>query len=1194
MTRLNIRLLGPPQIECENQPIEVDTRKAIALLAYIAVTGKRQRRDSLVNLLWPEYDQNRGRTNLRRTIYALRKCLKGKWLDIDREEIGLDSDADIWLDVNHFYRYLAKCREHGHPVSKGCPDCIASLIAAVELYRGDFMSGFSLRDSINYDEWQFLQAESLRRVYTSALEGLVESHAIQGDFEIAIHYANQWLTIDPLNESAHCRLMQLYASAGQRSAVMRQYEACVKVLRDELDISPQSSTTKVYETIIEDLESQSQAVLDQELPKTMHTSSTAEPPILTIISRTSEVSDREKAIFVARDRELAQLQGHLDSALKGHGHPILVSGGAGQGKTLLLQEFALLAQKRYPDLLFAGGNCNAHTGLGDPYLPFRQILSLLTGDVDSLWAAGAISQNHAQRLWDAFPLVAESLVEVGPDLIETVIPAAPLVRRATAYITGGMSAQLDWLVRLREIVALKTEALHDPSLGQSVLFEQYTRMMIALDRKHPLLLVLDDLQWADIGSISLLFHLGRRLGDRRILIAGAYRPEELSLGRGEERHPLESVINEFRLTYGDITIDLDRAEKRGFVDAYLDTEPNRLGSHFRQTLYHQTKGHPLFTVEFLRGMQERGDLVRDEDGFWMEGQTLDWEILPTRIEAVIAERVGRLDSRSQEALRVASVEGETFTAEVVARVLNEDQRDIIDVLSHQLERKHRLVRAQEIQRLGTRRLSRYRFRHILFQSYLYHSLDPVERAYLHEVVGTTLEGLYQDDVQAITPALARHFLEAGILEKAIAYLFQAGENAKRSSAHEAAITHLTNGLALLEKMPKTPGRDRLELDYCLALGVPLVLTKGHSTIEVEETYTRASELCQQIGEKPQHFQALLGLRRFYLHRGELEKAHQLGEQLIDLAHQMGDPLYISRAYMMHIEILYRLAEFVPIQEHYHQGMAYYNPDQSLSHINLYGNDTGIGCRIFEMLALGHLGYPEKALAGASEMLAIARELSHPFTMVFGLYFAGKLYQLFQDVPAVKACADELLEIAQGRGFSMYIAWGKVLQGWVLVESGEIDAGLQGIQQGLSDWQDMGARLLLPNFMLNLAEAYRRAGQNNTGIAILDEALGIINETGERTFEAELYRIKGDLLSLKEGGADGAQAFYQHALQVAQTQGSRAWELRAAISLYRLQEHGIHRESALQTLKSVYECYREGLDLPDLVKARRALADAGAV
>ncbi|MFB0545808.1 MAG: AAA family ATPase, partial [Anaerolineae bacterium] len=251
MSQLALYLLGPPRIECDGLPIEVDTRKAIALLAYIAITGESHRRDSLVNLLWPEYDQTRGRTALRRTLYALRKALAGAWLDVDRENIGLNPSADIWLDVDQFHRHLAECLTHGHPASQVCPACLAPLTAAVTLYGGDFLSGFSLKDSFNFDDWQFFQADVLRRELAGALERLVRCHSAQGALEPALNYARQWLALDRLNEQAHCQLMQLYAWSGQRSAALRQYQECVRILDSQLGVSPQESTTELNKAIEE-------------------------------------------------------------------------------------------------------------------------------------------------------------------------------------------------------------------------------------------------------------------------------------------------------------------------------------------------------------------------------------------------------------------------------------------------------------------------------------------------------------------------------------------------------------------------------------------------------------------------------------------------------------------------------------------------------------------------------------------------------------------------------------------------------------------------------------------------------------------------------------------------------------------------------------------------------------------------------
>jgi len=211
VSRLAFYMLGPPRIERDSVPIKMDRRKAVALVAFLAVTGESQRRDSLVNLLWPEYDSSRGRAALRRTLHALRNNLSGDWLVVDRDQIGLDPSIAPWVDVDHFHQHLAACEAHGHATSQVCPACVAPLTDAVALVRGDFLSGFSLKDSVNFDDWQLFQAELLRRELAGALQRLVRWHGAQREFEPSVGYARRRLALDPLDEPAHCQLMRLYA-----------------------------------------------------------------------------------------------------------------------------------------------------------------------------------------------------------------------------------------------------------------------------------------------------------------------------------------------------------------------------------------------------------------------------------------------------------------------------------------------------------------------------------------------------------------------------------------------------------------------------------------------------------------------------------------------------------------------------------------------------------------------------------------------------------------------------------------------------------------------------------------------------------------------------------------------------------------------------------------------------------------------
>lgn len=246
---LSIFLLGPPRIECEESLVELDVRKGIALLAYLAVTGDKQSRGSLISLLWPESSESRGRHVLRNTLYVLKKELPGEWIDADRESIGLKPNSDIWVDVVAFHNHLNDCSLHGHTSSQVCGECIGPLTQAVALHRDDFLRGFSLKDSVNFDDWQFFQAERLRLDLIAALERLLRCHAERGELDAAVDYARRWVALDPLDERAHFRLMEIYASSGLRLAALQQYRECVRVLEREIGAQPSEETTRLWESI---------------------------------------------------------------------------------------------------------------------------------------------------------------------------------------------------------------------------------------------------------------------------------------------------------------------------------------------------------------------------------------------------------------------------------------------------------------------------------------------------------------------------------------------------------------------------------------------------------------------------------------------------------------------------------------------------------------------------------------------------------------------------------------------------------------------------------------------------------------------------------------------------------------------------------------------------------------------------------
>ncbi|MGD9317664.1 MAG: BTAD domain-containing putative transcriptional regulator, partial [Anaerolineae bacterium] len=246
---MSLFLLGPPRLEQAGATLRVSRRKAFALLAYLAMTGRRHRRETLTTLLWPESERSLAHSYLRRDSAVLSKVLAAGWLNIGRESLGLALRADFWLDVTEFRQLLEACTTHDHPPDAICPRCVPLLNKAATLYRGDFMEGFSLADSPNFDEWQFFETAELRSDLAGALKRLVQGYSAEGKLEEAISCARRWLRLNPLHEPAHRQLMQLYAWAGNQAAVENQYQLCTQVFKDELGESPSQETRDLYEVI---------------------------------------------------------------------------------------------------------------------------------------------------------------------------------------------------------------------------------------------------------------------------------------------------------------------------------------------------------------------------------------------------------------------------------------------------------------------------------------------------------------------------------------------------------------------------------------------------------------------------------------------------------------------------------------------------------------------------------------------------------------------------------------------------------------------------------------------------------------------------------------------------------------------------------------------------------------------------------
>jgi predicted ATPase len=403
-----------------------------------------------------------------------------------------------------------------------------------------------------------------------------------------------------------------------------------------------------------------------------------------------------------------------------------------------------------------------------------------------------------------------------------------------------------------------------------------------------------------------------------------------------------------------------------------------------------------------------------------------------------------------------------------------------------------------------------------------------------------------------------------------------------------AIGYFQRALELLKAPPNTPERTQQELALLIDLGVPVILTKGHAALEVERIYTQARQLCEQVGDISQRCQVLLGLRRFHFVRGRLGRARELGERLLALAQSVEDPVHLSFAHAVQGEVLCWLGEFALAREQCEKGISLYDPRQHRSYVSHYGNDAGVCCRIEGALVLWYLGYPDQALRMSREGLVLAQELAYPYSLVFALHFGGMLHQFRREAQATREQVEAALALSAEQGFVLYTVAGPTLLGWALVEQGEIEKGIAQMRQCLTAWHGMRIGLFRPHFSALLAEAYGKAGQVTEGLDLLAEALAAVEVTGERHWEAELYRLQGELLLMRGEKESEVEACFRDALEVARRQSAKSLELRAATSLCRLWKGQGRKREARELLQGTYGWFSEGFDTADLQEAKALL------
>jgi predicted ATPase/class 3 adenylate cyclase len=705
-----------------------------------------------------------------------------------------------------------------------------------------------------------------------------------------------------------------------------------------------------------------------------------------------------------------------------------------------------------------------------------------------------------------------------------------------------------------------------PQRQRQKTLETIVTILLELAKRQPVVFILEDLHWADPTTLELLNLAIEQIPTTAVLMVLTCRPHF------QPAWHHRSYITEMTLNH------LSHAQVEQIVNRLTDGKA--FPAEVLQQIIAKTDGVPLFVEETTKAILESGQLKVFDEHYELTAPFSTFAIPATLHDSLMA-RLDRLVTAKAVA-QYAAVIGRQFSYDLLSTVLQLDEATLQRELG-------RLVEAEIVYQRGVPPQATYFFKHALIQDAAYQSLLRSTRQQYHQRIAQVLEAQFPETVTTQPELLAYHYTEAGLVETAIPYWQQAGQRAIQRSANLEAISHLTKGLEVLKTLPDSPERLQHELDLQITLGQALAVTRGYAAPEVEHTYARARELCQQAGETPQLFPVLRGLWNFHLIRREVQTARELAEQLLSLAQRAQEPALLQQAHSALAGALVHLGEFAAAHAHLQQGLALYDPAQHRTLAMRLGYDLGVFFLAYMTRPLWLLGYPDQALRRSQEALTLAQELAHPFSLAYALTFAVWLHQLRREDQATHARAEALCALAREQGFAFLLASGMMHLGWALAEQGQGMEGMVQMREGMAAYRATGSEVDRAYFLALLAEVYGQGKQGDEGLTVLEEALSLTDQQASVIWEAELHRLKGELLLTRSAENQvEAEACFHQALAVAQHQEAKSLELRAAMSLARLWQQQGKRAEAYELLAPIYGWFTEGFDTMDLQEARALL------
>jgi class 3 adenylate cyclase/predicted ATPase len=834
--------------------------------------------------------------------------------------------------------------------------------------------------------------------------------------------------------------------------------------------------------------------------------------------------------FVGREQELALLLGRWREAVGGEGQVVLLCGEAGIGKSRIARSLCdRLADERYQTIQFQCSPYHTNTALYPAITCLRQ-------------AAGLATQDSAQTQLEKLNVLAR---ERGIENQDTVSLLADLLSIRGEYRDPPLT--------------VSSETRKDMTLEALVHYLQ------GLADRSPVLFILEDAHWLDPTTLDLMTRIIDRIRQMRVLLLITFRPEFkpvwaeysyvtfLTLSRLPRRHSAELVA---AMTGGKV-----------------------LPPEVQQAILAKTDGIPLYIEALTENVLESGLLTEGNDAFTLKGPLKELPI-PDSLHALLMERVDRL-GQAKDIVQTGAAIGREFTYELLQATVEMPDSQLRQALD-------RFVASGLVFQEGEIPLATYHFKHALVQDAAYSTLPKKPRRVLHARIAKTLERRFAERAKMELELLAYHYEQAGLAGPAVEYWHRAARRDAERSANIEALNHFHRALDLLKDLPPGPERNALELELLIARGVPLLSVKGYASDDMEQNYRRAKDLSQEHSGSLHQFRAIRGLWVFHLVRGQLANARGLAENLLALAHREQSSDLLVEAHRDLGTTYFYLGQFDEARTHLLAAKSLDDPNQHRSLALRYGQDPGITARTYLARTLWILGEVEQADTLALEAIGMARAAEHPYTLVFTLVFLSWLYSAARNMNRTLELADEAIAVSTQYSFALGLAWATTSQGWALAETGQ-EEGLGKLINGLSATRATGARIHDTCTLALLADIYLRHNRIDEGLATIEEAQTLAGTGGELFWQAELHRLKGELL-LKQSDQSipAAEQCLCDALKIAQDQHATMLELRAATSLAKLWKKLNKFGEAKRILSSVYSRFNERVDTLDLIEAKTVL------